>query len=155
MQPEISAMWIFAIVGLEQVGVLVGVPHHQVLGLRELVIGRDQPRFPFEIRALDRQPGRVAFEQPACLGDVDEVGERRRNDREAALAFGLDQPVGRKPRERFAQRVDADVVALAQGVELQLHARQQRAAENVRAQAAVGGIRHADIRTSVLASMRG
>ena len=131
---------------------LVGLLDHQFLGLGQLVIGRDQPRFPFQIGALDREPRRMAFEQAARLGDVDQVGKRRRNDREAALAFGFHQPVGREPRERLAQRVDADIVALAQRVELELHAGQQLAAQNVRAQAAVGRIR--DAGRSVLASMR-
>ncbi len=78
LQPEIKRDMEFAIVPLELVGVLVTLFRHELFGLGKLVIGRNQPRFPFEIGPFDRQFGGMAFEQAARLGDVDQVGERRR-----------------------------------------------------------------------------
>src|SRR5947199_181397 len=78
---------------------------HHFLCFGKLVMGRNQPGFPLQVGALDRQARRVALEEAARFGDVDEVGERGRNDRETTLPFRLDQPVGCEPRQRLAQRV--------------------------------------------------
>jgi hypothetical protein len=81
-----------AVIAFEQRPIALGVAVDHLLDLRELVIGGDQPRFPVEVGARDRQLDRAAFEHAAHLGDVAQIAERRRHHGETALALVGDQP---------------------------------------------------------------
>ena len=74
---------------------------------------------------------RVAFQELPQIGEFLQVFRGDRRHFEAARAFRDDQAFGRQPVEQFAQRADADAVAVFQPVELELLRRRQPAENDV------------------------
>src|SRR5208282_5945229 len=79
----------------------------QLFDLRQLVIGADDARLPVEVGSSDRPLERMTFEELPHLGYLAQVLDRDRQNREALLPFGDDEPVGSQSRQGLAQRVDA------------------------------------------------
>ena len=125
----------FLIVALPVVAVAFGIALDQRLDLGELVIGAHDARLPIEIRAHDRLAQRLALQQLPHLGDLPEILERNGKHGEALLPLDDDEAFGGEPRQRFAHRIDADVIGTAQRLELELGAGLQYAQYDVASQA--------------------
>src|SRR5262249_14553096 len=73
--------------------------------------------------------------------NVPKLVERNRRYAKASLAFGNNEPIRRKARQRLAQRAHGSTVSMRQIGEAQLHSRLQLAAQNVVAQAQIDRLR--------------
>jgi hypothetical protein len=87
------------------------------LHLRQLVMRRDNARFPLHVAGAECLRHRVAFQQQAQPRQFAQIGRGEGRDLEAALALGDDQPLRRQPTERLAQRADGRAVVVAQPLE--------------------------------------
>ena len=82
-----------------------------------------QSGFPGHIAVADGAGERLRFDDNARRHGVFDIVGGKRRDAKTALADGRDQALRNKPRQRFAQRTDADAVMCPQLVGAQRRAR--------------------------------
>src|SRR3546814_4775234 len=69
-------------------------------GRPQLVLGSDQPTFPFDSAALNRAAAGDRLDVAAQVGQLLEVGDRDRRHGEAALVARLDEMLGDEAKQR-------------------------------------------------------
>src|SRR3546814_17621442 len=77
-------------------------------GRPPLVLGSDQPAFPFDSAALNRAAAGNRLDVAAQVGQLLEVGDRDRRHGEAALVARLDEMLGDEAKQRLAHRARTD-----------------------------------------------
>jgi hypothetical protein len=119
----------------------LGIPVGLIFELIELVVGSDDRVLPLVAAVPDRALQRQHRKIDSQIGDVEQFLARRRRDEETALSLRDRKTLERDARQRFAQRAQSDIVALAQRVGLQLVVGRECAADNVIMDSLIGLVR--------------
>ena len=111
-----------------------GLTRLSPVGARQMMERQDEILFPFPVEALDRLTDRQAIDPAARLYQfLQFLGTHRRHPK-ALLLLERDEPFGKKPVERLANRAARRVEPFADGRGADLLARAHPTAENVGAQ---------------------
>ena len=118
---------------------------HRIVGralgrAREAMEGGDQPSLPVDIAEFDGAPQAEGFDLDPHPGEVAEILGRDRRRAKAALGLRHHQPLGCQPRERLADRAQADGEPGAEILNLEAASRKDAAGQEVRAQILIGAL---------------
>ena len=120
-----------------------------------LVQRADDAGLPGVVAMDDREPDGLDFDRGAHGGDVEQILAADIGDAKAALSGADDQPARHQPRQAFAQRRRADLVALHEVDDAEPRSRRQMPGQDVlldqhrRALGQRGGLGHRSVRLAV------
>ena len=114
--------------------------------------GGDNARFPVIVAVAHRAAQRLAFDQDAGFGRVLDLFARQGRDGKTAQRGGRHQPLRLQPHQRFAERGEAEAVALLQRFEPQRLARPKCTDDDVGAKPLIGYFAQRGVLTGCLAT---